>query len=128
LIANAMLAGTLGGIGQGLAQAATTVTQTGTGAVTSVSPNQALEFGLTSGSGSAMNKLADYYIKAAEKTFPILEVSAGRDVTVILLSGLDIEAEPSGAIAAGERAFAPIVTADDQAQAGKAIRTGDGTW
>ncbi|MDD5395001.1 MAG: TrbI/VirB10 family protein [Thiothrix sp.] len=128
LIANAMLAGTLGGIGQGLAQAATTVTQTGTGAVTSVSPNQALEFGLTSGSGAAMNKLADYYIKAAEKTFPILEVSAGRDVTVILLSGLDIDAEPVVAMAAGQRATTPIVTADDQAQAGKAIRTGDNTW
>ncbi len=38
LIANALLAGTLGGLGQGLAQAATTVTQTGSGAVTSVSP------------------------------------------------------------------------------------------
>ena len=91
LIANAMLAGTLGGIGQGLAQAATTATQTSSGTVTSVSPNQALEFGLNTGAGNAMNKLADYYIKAAEKTFPILEVSAGREVSVILLSGLDME-------------------------------------
>lgn len=93
LIANAMLAGTLGGLGQGLAQAATTATQTGTGTVTSVSPNQALAFGLDTGAGNAMNKLADYYIKAAEKTFPILEVSAGREVTVILLSGLDMAME-----------------------------------
>lgn len=123
LIANAMLAGTLGGIGQGLAQAATTVTQTGNGAVTTVSPNQALEFGLYTGSGSALNKLADYYIKAAEKTFPILEVAAGRDVTVILLSGLDIDAEPSA-----QRAIMPIVTAEDQAQAGKALRREDGAW
>ena len=91
LIANAMLAGTLGGLGQGLAQAATTATQTGTGTVTSVSPNQTLAFGLDTGAGNAMNKLADYYIKAAEKTFPILEVSAGREVTVILLSGLDMD-------------------------------------
>ena len=129
LVANAMLAGTLGGVGQGLAQAATTVTQTGTGAVTSVSPNQALEFGMYSGSGSALNKLADYYIKAAEKTFPILEIAAGREATIILLEGLDIDAETSSlAGSAGQRAILPIVTADDISQAGKAIRREVDSW
>jgi conjugal transfer pilus assembly protein TraB len=129
LVANAMLAGTLGGVGQGLAQAATTVTQTGTGAVTSVSPNQALEFGMYSGSGSALNKLADYYIKAAEKTFPILEIAAGREATIILLEGLDIDAETSNlAGSAGQRATLPIVTADDISQAGKAIRREVDSW
>lgn len=120
LVANAMLAGTLGGVGQGLAQAATTVTQTGTGAVTSVSPNQALEFGMYSGSGSALNKLADYYIKAAEKTFPILEVAAGREVTVILLSGLDMEADAGSA--AGQNGLTSIVTDADRKQASKSLR------
>ncbi|WP_287602422.1 TrbI/VirB10 family protein [Thiothrix sp.] len=123
LIANAMLAGTLGGVGQGLAQAATTVMQTGTGTVTSVSPNQALEFGLTSGSGAAMNKLADYYIKAAEKTFPILEVASGRSVTIILLSGLDIEADNSGTTAQ-----TTIVTDADRKQASQSLRREEATW
>lgn len=130
LIANALLAGTLGGLGQGLAQAATTVTQTGSGAVTSVSPNQALEFGLYTGSGSALNKLADYYIKAAEKTFPILEVAAGREVTIILLSGLDMEGDfnlPGGTLP-GQMAIQPVVTAADQAQAGKALRREPNAW
>ena len=120
LVANAMLAGTLGGVGQGLAQAATTVTQTGTGAVTSVSPNQALEFGMYSGSGTALNKLAEYYIKAAEKTFPILEVAAGRDVTIILLSGLDIEADAGSA--GGREGLTSIVTDADRRQASKSLR------
>lgn len=120
LVANALLAGTLGGVGQGLAQAATTVTQTGTGAVTSVSPNQALEFGMYSGSDNALNKLAEYYIKAAEKTFPILEVAAGRDVTIILLSGLDIEADAGSA--SGREDLTSIVTEADQRQASKSLR------
>lgn len=130
LIANALLAGTLGGLGQGLAQAATTVTQTGSGAVTSVSPNQALEFGLYTGSGSALNKLADYYIKAAEKTFPILEVAAGREVTIILLSGLDMAGDFSGTSASqhSQAALQPMVTAADQAQAGKSLRREVSTW
>ena len=73
-----------------------------------------------SGSGTALNKLAEYYIKAAEKTFPILEVAAGRDVTIILLSGLDIEADAGSA---GEReGLTSIVTDADRRQASKSLR------
>jgi conjugal transfer pilus assembly protein TraB len=125
MIANSLLAGTLGGIGQGLAQAATTVTNTGSGTVSSVQPNQVLGFGVESGAGGAMQKLADYYLKAAEKTFPILEVSAGRDVTVVLLSGLDIEADPGMAAGQGLLGNNPLVTATDRKQAGLTLRDGD---
>jgi conjugal transfer pilus assembly protein TraB len=121
MIANSLLAGTLGGIGQGLAQAATTVTNTGTGAVTSVQPGNVMQFGVESGAGGALQKLSDYYLKAAEKTFPILEIAAGRDVTVVLLSGLDIDAEP-GAAVAGMPGNRSIVTAADRRQAGLTLR------
>ena len=73
-----------------------------------------------SGSGTALNKLAEYYIKAAEKNFPILEVAAGRDVTIILLSGLDIEADAGSA--SGREGLTSIVTDADRRQASKSLR------
>ena len=39
-----------------------------------------------------MDRLAQYYISLAEKTFPIIEVDAGRSVDVVLTEGVVIDA------------------------------------
>jgi conjugal transfer pilus assembly protein TraB len=45
-----------------------------------------------------MERLADYYIRLAEKTFPVIEVDAGRVVDVVLTKGVLIDAPvPAGA-------------------------------
>lgn len=42
------------------------------------------------GVGSAMDRLANYYMDLAEQTFPVLEVDAGRGVEIILNAGMSL--------------------------------------
>jgi len=41
--------------------------------------------GSLSGTSNALKKIADYYIKTAEKMFPVVEIQAGRPVEIIVL-------------------------------------------
>ena len=60
--------------------------------VATTDPSKAFEAGLGSGVGRAMDRLAQYYISLAEKTFPMIEVDAGRSVDVVLTEGVVIDA------------------------------------
>jgi conjugal transfer pilus assembly protein TraB len=51
---------------------------------------QAAEAGFAGGIGGAMDKLADYYMKMAENTFPVLEVDAGRGIELIVNKGTSL--------------------------------------
>lgn len=46
--------------------------------------------GLFNGASDALGKLADYYMSMAEQTFPVIEIDAGREVTVTLTQGTDL--------------------------------------
>ena len=37
------------------------------------------------------DRLAQYYIKLAEQTFPVIEVDAGREIDVVITKGVRIE-------------------------------------
>ena len=43
------------------------------------------------GAGSALNLVATYYLKMAEKLFPIIEIDAGRIVEVVVLKGQELK-------------------------------------
>ena len=88
LIANAFLAGALSNIGTALSQSFTTVATTAQGSVSTLDPSKVLESGLSSGVGGTMEKIADWYFKRAEETYPIIEVSAGRIVNLFLTEDL----------------------------------------
>lgn len=49
--------------------------------------SETLNNGLFNGASEALEKLADYYMSMAEQTFPVIEVDAGREVTVTLTQG-----------------------------------------
>ena len=49
------------------------------------------QVGVTSGASSALNKLADFYLKMAEKIFPIIEIDGGRSVTFITNRGIELK-------------------------------------
>ncbi len=51
-----------------------------------------LENGLASGLGTTLEKIADWYFKRAEETYPIIEISAGRIVNIFLTEDLSLEA------------------------------------
>lgn len=92
LLANALLAGVLSGIGQGLQTRSSTTSTSALGSTTSVNEGQEFQAGVGAGIGRAMDRLAQYYISVAEKTFPIIEVDAGRVVDVVVTSGSPIDA------------------------------------
>lgn len=91
MLANALLAGLLSGIGQGLSNYNTTLTQSTFGTISTTEGNQAFRQGIGNGVGKAFDRLANYYIKLAESTFPVIEVGAGRMVDVVISKGVRIE-------------------------------------
>jgi conjugal transfer pilus assembly protein TraB len=92
MLANALLSGVVSGIGQGIATANTTYSTSAFGQVATTSGTDALKAGLGSGVGRALDRLAQYYIKLAEQTFPVIEVDAGREIDVVITKGVRIEA------------------------------------
>ncbi len=50
-----------------------------------------MEAGALGGVGNALNKIADYYLKMADKIFPIIEVDAGREVEIFILKGQELK-------------------------------------
>lgn len=117
MLANALLAGLLSGIGHGLSSYNTTTTQSTFGTVSTTEGGQAFRQGVGSGVGKAMDRLANYYIKLAEQTFPIVEVGAGRSVDVVITKGVRIDGgDPAKAEASP--------TAGESATADRLVRTG----
>jgi conjugal transfer pilus assembly protein TraB len=104
LLANALTAGVVSGIGQAFQSRATTTALSPLGAVSAVTDGKEFEAGLSIGVGRAMDRLAQYYIALAEKTFPVIEVDAGRTVDVVLTQGvaIDAPAEPTDDVAAAD--------------------------
>lgn len=92
MLANALLAGVVSGIGQGLSTANTTFSSSPLGTMASTDSNaDAYRAGLGGGVGKALDRLAQYYIKLAENTFPVIEVDAGRQIDVVITKGVRID-------------------------------------
>jgi conjugal transfer pilus assembly protein TraB len=93
LLARTLVAGFLDGLAGIYEQQATIVSIQPTGTVSTIDSGKALQAGLFAGSASAAEKLADFYMKLVNDTFPVIEVAAGREVDVVFISGLDFEQE-----------------------------------
>ena len=91
MLANALLAGVVSGIGQGLAISSTTYSTSALGTVASASGTDAFVAGMGTGISKALDRLAQYYIKLAENTFPVIEVDAGREIDVVITKGVRID-------------------------------------
>ena len=100
MLANALLAGVVSGIGQGVSTASTTYSTSALGTIASASGADAYRAGIGSGVGKALDRLAQYYIKLAENTFPVIEVDAGREIDVVITKGVRIDVPMSGSASA----------------------------
>jgi conjugal transfer pilus assembly protein TraB len=102
ILTNALLSGIASGIGQGIAQASQTVSTNALGSVTTPPTDTAgiVRQGVGTGVGKALDRLSQYYIQLAERTFPVIEVQAGRTVDVVITQGVQLEP----ALAAGPSA------------------------
>lgn len=54
-------------------------------------PGDVAAVGFTGGATQALEKLAEFYMKMAEKIFPIIEVDGGRTVTFITNKGIELK-------------------------------------
>lgn len=97
MLANALLAGVVSGIGQGLATSSTSYSTSPLGTIATASGADAYRAGLGTGVGRALDRLAQYYIKLAENTFPVIEVDAGREIDVVITKGVRIDLPPLAA-------------------------------
>lgn len=90
--AKATLAGFVQGIGQiGQAMGQTqTITPLG-GVTTTISPQQALTAGAGAGISQAGSNLSTYYMNMLQQISPSVEVTAGRHVTVVFTSGVELK-------------------------------------
>lgn len=93
-IANALLVGTLSGLGEAVSLAAQDSTTNFAGTVTN-SVNNPWRAGLGEGMQDALDRVAGYYLKLADKIFPVLEVDAGRDVDIVITQSASIATEKS---------------------------------
>lgn len=87
LLANALFAGTLSGIGKAFQSAATTTTTSSAGVTQSIDPDKVAQAGLGSGASQAATMLASYYLKAADKLYPVIETDGGRVVEILVTKG-----------------------------------------
>jgi len=53
--------------------------------------DDAVQSAAMQGTGKAMERIADYYMDMADQIFPILEIDAGREIDLILNSGVEIK-------------------------------------
>ena len=88
-IANALLVGTLSGLGEAVSLAAQESSTNFAGTVTN-SVNNPWRAGIGAGMEDALDRIADYYLKLADKIFPVLEVDAGRTVDIVITQSASI--------------------------------------
>lgn len=89
LLARSFAAGFLGGVSQGIGDAAGETSTSPLGTVQSYPGSELFQQGIGTGAGSALNKLSEYYIKRAEQYHPVIEVAAGRLVDIVISTRKD---------------------------------------
>lgn len=104
LIARALVAGVAGGIGKGLSQSLTSLSTSALGAVQSVEGGNIAKYGLSEGMASALDRIAEWYLKRADEVYPVIEVDSGRIGELIIKQGVDLGVDILRQAAAGGEA------------------------
>ena len=56
----------------------------------SVKSGKGVQAGIDTGVGNAMNQLASFYIKMAEKLYPVIEVDPGQAIDIVITQGISV--------------------------------------
>ncbi len=93
MLTNAALSGIAAGMGQAFANSTqtTSVSALGTTTTNGTSGSDILKAGLGTGASRALDRLAQYYINLAERTFPVIEIDAGRIVEIVITQGVNLD-------------------------------------
>ncbi len=87
LLANTLFAGALSGIGKAFQSSATITSMGGGGITQTIDPDKIGQAAIGGGVGSAGQQLAQYYLKAADKLYPVIETDGGRTVEILITKG-----------------------------------------
>jgi conjugal transfer pilus assembly protein TraB len=122
ILANALTAGLLQGLGSALNSASSVTTTNPFGGVSQTADSgKALQAGFGAGFSKSMDKLAQYYITLADKVFPVIEVDADRRITIVLTKGvfIDNRADSAASRSTGAR---PVDSAPAQPKPAFSVR------
>jgi conjugal transfer pilus assembly protein TraB len=111
-LANALLAAFVEGLGKGFQGFGSTTYVGAYGSATTSDMDtfsDGFKSGLGSGMSTAANKLSEFYLKAAEDLYPVIEITANRDATFITTKGKRFQAD--------KKIFLPVAAKNDDAQA-----------
>lgn len=89
VIARAIVAGFVDGVGKAFSQVGNSVQVTPFGTTTTnsdISSSELAKKGAYSGLSAGASRLADFYLKLADQVFPIIEIAAGREVDIVISS------------------------------------------
>ncbi|MCS5712826.1 TrbI/VirB10 family protein [Candidatus Berkiella aquae] len=91
LLWNSFFAGAIAGLGNGMSQSLGTTSISPLGATTTTTGADILKSGAYSGVGEGADRLQKYFIERAEQYQPVIQVAAGREVTVVFTKGLSLD-------------------------------------
>lgn len=92
-LARSLLAGFAEGLSSAFGAAQSTVTQTALGTTSSLLGGNTLKAGAYEGASTAASQLADFYLKQAESTMPVIAVDAGRKISVLFTKSKSLSFE-----------------------------------
>ena len=92
-LARSLLAGFASGMASAFGTAQTTTAATAFGSTTSISGDAAVRAAGFGGANAATQKLAEFYMKQAESTMPVIAVDAGRKVSVLFTRSKSLKFE-----------------------------------
>jgi conjugal transfer pilus assembly protein TraB len=95
-LARSLLAGFAQGVASAFGNAQSTVTQTALGPTSTLAGSSVLRAGGYSGASTAANQIAEFYLKQAEATMPVIAVDAGRRVSVLFTKSQSLHFESTG--------------------------------
>jgi conjugal transfer pilus assembly protein TraB len=109
VLANALIAGLISGLGTTLTSSAITQSVSPLGVTQTIDSDKALQAGIGIGLARGLDKLVQYYIQLADKIYPVIEVDAGQVVDVVVTRGVSVAtgatAEPSAGEPPGGREY-----------------------
>jgi len=92
VLANALVAGLISGLGTALTSGAIVQSVSPLGATQTVDPSKALQAGLGQGLARGLDRLVQYYISLADKIYPVVEIDPGQIVDVVVTRGVNVAA------------------------------------
>lgn len=92
-LARSLLAGFAQGVSSAFGAAQTTTQTTALGMTTALIGSDAAKAGAYNGASTAAQQLADFYLKQAEATMPVIAIDAGRKVSVLFTKSKSLKFE-----------------------------------